>query len=78
MTLEQYLENYFALRKVGLCQENEDAINNQRRGPLFLQFTTIIKIHTEMRCKNVNRTEEKLKTTAMVLNLLPNNHECSS
>lgn len=59
MTLEQYLENYFASRKVGLCQENEDAVNNQRRGLLFRQFTTIIKIYTEIRCENMNRTEKK-------------------
>lgn len=53
MTLEQYLEKYFTFRKVGLCQENEDANNNQRRVSLFRQFTTIIKI----RCENMNSTE---------------------
>jgi hypothetical protein len=77
VTLEQYLENYFAFRKVGLCQENEDAINNQTRGPLFRQFTTIIKIHTEIRCENINRTEKTQKGSC-VINLLPYSHECSN
>jgi hypothetical protein len=50
------MANNFAFRKVGLCQENVDAINNQGREPLFRQFTTIIKTHTEIRRENMKRT----------------------
>jgi hypothetical protein len=57
VTLEEYLKKYLAFRKMGLCQEKENAINNQRCGLLFRQFTTIFKIlHTEIRCENINKT----------------------
>lgn len=63
MTLEQYLENY------GLCQENEDETSNQRHGPLFRQFTTIIKTHTETRCENMKRSE-KAQNGSCVIKLI--------
>lgn len=69
MTLEQYLEKYFAFRTVGLCQENEDTNNNQRRRPLFRQFTTIIKIHIEIRCEKMNSTE-KTQNGSCVIKLI--------
>ena len=34
-----------------------NAINHRRRGHLFRQFTTIIKIHNEILYENTNRTE---------------------
>jgi len=58
VTLEQYLENFLLFEK---CQENEEAINNQRRGPLFRQCTTIITIHTDISCENMNRTDTNSK-----------------
>ena len=41
----------------------------QRREPLFRQFTTIIKIHTEIRCENMNRTE-KTQNGSCVIKLI--------